>query len=584
MYMYILWQLLLCSIDFGTVNILLVSLLNFLQENRQRVIQEEKRLKREAAKKAADEVKRAKLAAKGQTMVEEEPKADDTNIMDNLLKDIRTGTTLRSTNRKTLRNRKTSHLNSDDMQKLNRIVREASVSPRTAKSDNNDRKFFSDNPLDKVIQESFKATAEEPSGSSTSAAACGVKMNQAGLENESPEDPKPTTLPEDVTPATPPEEHKATAPPEDNKATAPPEEYKATAPPEEHKATAPPEDYKATAPPEEHKATAPPEEHKATAPPEEHKATAPPEDYKATAPPEEHKATAPPEEHKATAPPEEHKATATPEEHKATAPPEEHKATAPPEEHKATATPEEHKATAPPEEHKATAPPEEHKATALLENTANCTDDMKAAELVESSEQLNGHSEHSSPSLHPPPPSSEDIVHHTEPEISSVQAGTAAIAPANAKPQLHTAASTRPENQGSNVSTSNASTLSESPAVPTAEDNVRMEYDSLDSASSLPSANAIQHEPCLQQVAESEETALTSKPSDITLNLADNLNGSTSPVKVLSPVESVSSPGSMASPVGSPLGNGTESGFSSPESSLATKKVQYVNLGCVISV
>lgn len=66
-----------------------------MQENRQRVILEEKRRKREEARKAAAE---KKAASKGQAAAP--PEEEEGCVIDNLLKEIRSGTTLRPTQRK----------------------------------------------------------------------------------------------------------------------------------------------------------------------------------------------------------------------------------------------------------------------------------------------------------------------------------------------------------------------------------------------------------------------------------------------------------------------------------------------------
>ena len=85
------------------------------QENRQRVILEEKRRKREEARKAAAE-KRA--AAKGQAAVPEEEQ--EGCVIDNLLKEIRSGTTLRPTNRKSVH--RPPQLTATELQRLKKIA------------------------------------------------------------------------------------------------------------------------------------------------------------------------------------------------------------------------------------------------------------------------------------------------------------------------------------------------------------------------------------------------------------------------------------------------------------------------------
>ena len=94
---------------------------------------EEKRKKREEAKKAAEEAKRKKLAAKGATPAAEpeEPK-EETCIIDNLLKEIRAGTTLKPTGKGSVRQRRrASQLKKGDLQKLNQIVEKAATTPHS---------------------------------------------------------------------------------------------------------------------------------------------------------------------------------------------------------------------------------------------------------------------------------------------------------------------------------------------------------------------------------------------------------------------------------------------------------------------
>ena len=104
-----------------------------MQENDQRRQLEEKRKKREEAKKAAEEAKRKKMAAKGEAPTDEpeEPK-EETCVIDNLLKEIRAGTTLRRTGQNSVhrRKRQTSQLNKGDLERLNQIVEKAAASPR----------------------------------------------------------------------------------------------------------------------------------------------------------------------------------------------------------------------------------------------------------------------------------------------------------------------------------------------------------------------------------------------------------------------------------------------------------------------
>ncbi len=104
-----------------------------LQENDQRRQLEEKRKKREEAKKAADEAKRKKLAAKGQAPADEpEEPTEETCVIDNLLKEIRAGTTLRRTGQNSVhkRRRRTSQLKKAELERLNQIVEKSTASPR----------------------------------------------------------------------------------------------------------------------------------------------------------------------------------------------------------------------------------------------------------------------------------------------------------------------------------------------------------------------------------------------------------------------------------------------------------------------
>ena len=104
-----------------------------IQENDQRRQLEEKRKKREEAKKAAEEAKRKKMAAKGEAPTDEpEEPEEETCVIDNLLKEIRAGTTLRRTGQNSVhrRKRQTSQLNKGDLERLNQIVEKATASPR----------------------------------------------------------------------------------------------------------------------------------------------------------------------------------------------------------------------------------------------------------------------------------------------------------------------------------------------------------------------------------------------------------------------------------------------------------------------
>lgn len=104
----------------------------FLQENQQRIVLEEKKRKREAAKKEADEAKRKRGGGKGVAaapVVEEEG-----FIIDNLLKEIRAGTNLKSSGRKATLRRKSRNLSNSDMGKLNAMVTRANSRRSTSRS------------------------------------------------------------------------------------------------------------------------------------------------------------------------------------------------------------------------------------------------------------------------------------------------------------------------------------------------------------------------------------------------------------------------------------------------------------------
>ena len=129
-----------------------------LQENRQRVILEEKRRKREEAKKAAD----AKRKAKGKEPARASLVEDEGCIIDNLLQEIRTGTTLRKTARKTIVRK--PQLSEAELGKLKRIAA-CATTPRTPGSANKETKFFG---ADAAVEASAKEpSAPEPRGTGT---------------------------------------------------------------------------------------------------------------------------------------------------------------------------------------------------------------------------------------------------------------------------------------------------------------------------------------------------------------------------------------------------------------------------------
>lgn len=167
-------------------------LIHIIQENDQRRQLEEKRKKREEAKKAAEEAKRKKLAAKGEapTAEPEEPN-EETCVIDNLLKEIRAGTTLRRTGQNSVhrRGRRTSQLKKDDLQRLNQIVEKAAVSPRKSltpvPSDESQFKFPVVDEENKNEREVNKANGVETPNDSAKASNDDAKASREGMTNES---------------------------------------------------------------------------------------------------------------------------------------------------------------------------------------------------------------------------------------------------------------------------------------------------------------------------------------------------------------------------------------------------------------
>lgn len=178
----------------------------FVQENRQREILEEKRRKREEAKRAAEEARRKKgQKAKAVTEVPEE----DTNIVDNLLKEIRAGTTLRRTGHGKRHSRPPT-LNAEELQKLKKIAEQATTSPRSRKSSSTTSPHNrnpssptalpeftfpeeSANLMDRIVEEAARQIAEE----ATQKAAAVQASQDALLPSAAP----PTQT---ATPITPP--------------------------------------------------------------------------------------------------------------------------------------------------------------------------------------------------------------------------------------------------------------------------------------------------------------------------------------------------------------------------------------------
>lgn len=146
----------------------------FVQENRQREILEEKRRKREEAKRAAEEARRKK-GEKGKAVTE--VPEEDINIVDNLLKEIRAGTTLRPTKHGKRQSRPPT-LNAEELQKLKKIAEQATTSPRSRKSSSTtsphnrnpssptalpEFTFPEDsaNLMDRIVEEAARQIAEE---------------------------------------------------------------------------------------------------------------------------------------------------------------------------------------------------------------------------------------------------------------------------------------------------------------------------------------------------------------------------------------------------------------------------------------
>ena len=172
-----------------------------VQENRQRVILEEKRRKREEAKRAADEARKKK---KGTNAAPESP-VDDTNIIDNLLKEIRAGTTLRPTSTQLKRHRPS--LKTAELEKLKKIAEVATSPTYKSPSSSLQRNFNfpeSRDPVDMIVEEATRQIAEE--------AAAQKKAAGPGTVEPSQDVPlAPTTPPDQTAPLTTPPDQ--TAPP-----------------------------------------------------------------------------------------------------------------------------------------------------------------------------------------------------------------------------------------------------------------------------------------------------------------------------------------------------------------------------------
>ena len=160
------------------------------------MILEEKRRKREEAKRAADEARKKK---KGTNAAPESP-VDDTNIIDNLLKEIRAGTTLRPTSTQLKRHRPS--LKTAELEKLKKIAEVATSPTYKSPSSSLQRNFnfpVSRDPVDMIVEEATRQMAEE---------AAQKKATGPGTVEPSQDVPLAPTTPPDQTapPTTPPDQ------------------------------------------------------------------------------------------------------------------------------------------------------------------------------------------------------------------------------------------------------------------------------------------------------------------------------------------------------------------------------------------
>ena len=170
---------------------------DLIQENDQRRQLEVKRKKREEAKKAAEEAKRKKLAAKGEAPAPEpEEPQEETCVIDNLLKEIRAGTTLRQTGQNSVhkRRRRTSQLNKGDLEKLNQIVEKAASTPRKSTPVAGNESQFKFPVVDEDNEnESEISKAGEVSGVETPSDSVKTTQNNGQSTNNHTEDKKSNT-------------------------------------------------------------------------------------------------------------------------------------------------------------------------------------------------------------------------------------------------------------------------------------------------------------------------------------------------------------------------------------------------------
>ena len=197
-----------------------------VQENRQRVILEEKRRKREEAKRAADEARKKK---KGTNAAPKSP-VDDTNIIDNLLKEIRAGTTLRPTSTQLKRHRPS--LKTAELEKLKKIAEVATSPTYKSPSSSLQRNFNfpeSRDPVDMIVEEATRQIAEEAAQKKAAGPGTVEPSQDVPLAPTTPPDQTaPLTTPPDQTapPTTPPDQMAPLTTPPDQTAplTTPPDQ------------------------------------------------------------------------------------------------------------------------------------------------------------------------------------------------------------------------------------------------------------------------------------------------------------------------------------------------------------------------
>ena len=165
------------------------------------MILEEKRRKREEAKRAADEARKKK---KGTNAAPESP-VDDTNIIDNLLKEIRAGTTLRPTSTQLKRHRPS--LKTAELEKLKKIAEVATSPTYKSPSSSLQRNFNfpeSRDPVDMIVEEATRQIAEEAAQKKAAGPGTVELSQDVPLAPTTPPDQTapPTALPDQTAPPT----------------------------------------------------------------------------------------------------------------------------------------------------------------------------------------------------------------------------------------------------------------------------------------------------------------------------------------------------------------------------------------------